>query len=102
MYLNDFEESVGTIIKSTTKTTDIDKKKACYLKTLAMNQLVDIYAFENMIQKVRMKFMSTCIFISISLRNYGCVKGKVKGAISSTCQRTKGRKNYAMVLTNHV
>lgn len=32
MYLNDFEESVGTIIKSTTKTTDIDKKKPAISK----------------------------------------------------------------------
>ncbi|KAL7324355.1 hypothetical protein PS15p_209560 [Mucor circinelloides] len=61
MYLNDFEESVGTIIKSATKTTDIDKKKACYLKTLAMNQLVDIYAFENMIQKARSRVPSRAL-----------------------------------------
>jgi len=37
------------------------------LHRLAMNQTIDISAFENVIQKVRTKFVSKCIFISISL-----------------------------------
>ncbi|KAG1114151.1 hypothetical protein G6F42_014269 [Rhizopus arrhizus] len=42
MYLDDLKESVGTIIKSTTKATDIADRKTCYFKTLAMNQILDI------------------------------------------------------------
>ncbi|GAA5806156.1 hypothetical protein HPULCUR_011686 [Helicostylum pulchrum] len=42
MYLDNLEESVGAIIRSTARATDIVDRKTSYFKTLAMDQTIDM------------------------------------------------------------